>query len=96
MPEWAAQNGGADIGTVAAFLIVVVTLSPLLTRAYNRIGSLWMATVTHAGINTSLSIVPATEVAPMIVGIVAVGSIAVALLIATRGQMGYEAATART
>ena len=32
----------------------------------------------------------------MIVGIVAVGSIAVALHIATRGQMGYEAATART
>ena len=95
VPEWAAQNGGADIGTVAAFLILVMTLSPLLTWVYNRTGSLWMAMVTHAGINASLSIVPATEVAPMIVGIVAFGSIAVALLVATKGRLGYEAATAR-
>jgi len=90
VPEWAAQNGGADPGTIAAFLVLVMALSPLLTWVYNRTGSLWMAMVTHSGINASLSIVPATDVAPMVVGIVAFGSIAVALLIATRGTLGYE------
>ena len=92
IPEWAAQNGGADLGTIVAFLVLVVLLSPLLTWVYNRTGSLWMAMVTHAGINASLSIVPASSVAPMVVGIVAFGSIAVVLLIATRGRLGYTPA----
>jgi membrane protease YdiL (CAAX protease family) len=92
VPEWAAQNGGSDLGTIAAFLLLVLTLSPLLTWVYNRTGSLWMAMVTHAGINASLSIVPATSVAPMAVGIVAFGAISIALLIATRGRLGFDPA----
>ena len=90
IPEWAAQNGGADLGTIVAFLVLVVLLSPLLTWVYNRTGSLWMAMVTHAGINASLSIVPPTSSAPMVVGIVAFGAISIALLIATRGRLGYD------
>jgi CAAX protease family protein len=90
VPEWAAQNGGADVGTIAAFLVLVMTLSPLLTWVYNRTGSLWMAMVTHAGINASLSIVPATSAGPMVVGIVAFGAIAIAVLIATRGRLGFK------
>ena len=88
VPQWAAQNGGADAGTIAAFLVLVLALAPLLTWVYNRTGSLWMAMVTHAGINASLSIVPATSTGPMVVGIVAFGTIAIALLIATRGRLG--------
>ena len=95
VPEWAAQNGGADAGTIAAFLVLVMVLSPLLTWVYNRTGSLWMAMVTHAGINASLSIMPATSVAPMVVGIVAFGAISIVLLIATRGRLGYNPAAAR-
>ena len=94
VPEWAAQNGGADAGTIASFLVLVMALSPLLTWVYNRTGSLWMAMVTHAGINASLSIVPASSVAPMVVGIVAFGAISIALLIATRGRLGYNPAAA--
>jgi uncharacterized protein len=94
VPEWAAQNGGADAGTIAAFLVLVMALSPLLTWVYNRTGSLWMAMVTHAGINASLSIVPATSSGPMVVGIVAFGAISIALLIATRGRLGFNPAAA--
>jgi membrane protease YdiL (CAAX protease family) len=94
VPEWAAENGGADLGTVVAFLALVMTLSPLLTWVYNRTGSLWMAMVTHAGINASLAIVPAASVSPIAVGIVAFGSIALALLVATRGRLGYAAPAA--
>jgi membrane protease YdiL (CAAX protease family) len=90
VPEWAAQNGGADAGTIASFLVLVMALSPLLTWVYNRTGSLWMAMVTHAGINASLSIVPASSSAPMAVGIVAFGAIAMVLLIATRGRLGFD------
>ena len=94
VPEWAAENGGADAITIAAFLVLVVVLSPLLTWVYNRTGSLWMAMVTHAGINASLSIVPASSTAPMAVGVVAFGAISIVLLIATRGRLGYNPAPA--
>jgi hypothetical protein len=63
---------------------------------YNCTGSLFLAMVTHAGINASLSMVPSTTSGLMIVGIVAFGAIAVALLLGTRGQLGYrQAAGAR-
>jgi uncharacterized protein len=96
VPEWAAQNGGSDIGTIAAFLGLVMTLSPLLTWVYNRTGSLWMAMVTHAGINASLAIVPASAAGPMVVGIVAFGAISIALLVTTRGRLGYDPARAHS
>jgi len=91
VPEWAAENGGADPLTIAEFLIFVVTLSPLLTWVYNRTGgSLFLAMVTHAGINASLSMVPVLPSGPMSTGIIAFGAIAIALVVATRGRLGYD------
>jgi membrane protease YdiL (CAAX protease family) len=92
VPEWAAQNGGSDPATIAAFLVLVMTLSPVLTWVYNRTGSLWLAMVTHASINASLSMGPVLPAAgPMLVGIVAFGAISLVLVIATRGRFGYDA-----
>ena len=54
VPEWAAQNGGSDPGTILAFLVLVLTLAPLMTWVYNRTGSLFLTMVTHASINASL------------------------------------------
>jgi membrane protease YdiL (CAAX protease family) len=91
VPEWAAENGGSDPATVAAFLVMVVMLSPVLTWVYNHTGSLFLAMVTHASINASLAMVPVLPAGPMLVGIVAFGSISLILVLATRGCLGYDA-----
>lgn len=91
VPEWATQNGGSDPATIATFLLMVMTLAPLLTWVYNRTGSLFLAMVTHASINASLSIVPVLAAGPMFVGVVAFGAISLVLVIATRGRLGYDA-----
>jgi membrane protease YdiL (CAAX protease family) len=89
VPEWAAQNGGSDPATIAAFLVLVMTLSPVLTWVYNHTGSLFLAMVTHASINASLAMVPVLPSGPMVVGIVAFGAISLILVVATRGRFGY-------
>jgi membrane protease YdiL (CAAX protease family) len=91
VPEWAGQNGGSDLATIAEFLVLVMTLSPLLTWVYNRTGSLFLAMVTHASINASLAMVPVLPAGPMLVGIVAFGAISLVLVVATRGRFGYDA-----
>jgi membrane protease YdiL (CAAX protease family) len=91
VPEWAAQNGGSDPATIATFLALVMALAPLLTWVYNRTGSLFLAMLTHASINASLSIVPVLPAGPMLVGVVAFGAISLVLVIATRGRLGYDA-----
>ena len=91
VPEWAAQNGGSDPATIAAFLVLVMTLSPVLTWVYNHTGSLFLAMVTHASINASLAMVPVLPAGPMLVGIVAFGAISLVLVVATRGRFGYDA-----
>ncbi len=93
IPEWAAQNGGSDAGTIGLFLLLVLSLAPLLTWVYNRTGgSVWMAMVTHAGVNASLSVMPVLPSGPMSVGVVAFGLIALVLLVTTRGRLGYVGA----
>jgi membrane protease YdiL (CAAX protease family) len=91
VPEWAGQNGGSDMATIAAFLVLVMTLSPVLTWVYNHTGSLFLAMVTHASINASLAMVPVLPAGPMLVGIVAFGAISLVLVVATRGRFGYDA-----
>ena len=93
IPEWAAQNGGSDAGTIGLFLLLVLALAPLLTWVYNRTGgSLWMAMVTHASVNASLSMVPVLPSGPMSVGVVAFGLIALVLLVTTRAALGTRVA----
>ena len=93
VPAWAAQNGGSDPGTIVLFLVLVVTLAPLLTWVYNRTGgSLFLAMLTHAGINASLSMIPAFRSGPMVVGVLAFGTIAITLIVTTRGRLGYNPA----
>lgn len=91
VPEWAGQNGGSDMATIAEFLVLVMTLSPVLTWVYNHTGSLFLAMVTHASINASLAMVPVLPAGPMLVGIVAFGAISLVLVVATRGRFGYDA-----
>jgi membrane protease YdiL (CAAX protease family) len=91
VPGWAAQNGGSDPATIAAFLVMVMTLSPVLTWVYNHTGSLFLAMVAHSSINASLAMVPVLPVGPMLVGIVAFGALSLVLVVATRGRFGYDA-----
>ena len=90
VPEWADQNGGLDPVLVAAFLLMVVGISPVLTWVYNRTGgSLFLAMLAHASINASLIALVVASSA-LAVGLLAFGGLSVLLIVATRGRLGYE------
>jgi len=95
-PDWAAFNGGFTLSGVAVFAIFAVSFSMVMTWVYNGTGgSLLMAVLLHSSINFSQGLTgvmfPAArnnEVAPL----VAIVIIAVVLIVATRGRLGYSGA----
>jgi uncharacterized protein len=94
-PDWAAFNGGLSFSGIAFFAIATVSMSTILTWAFNHTGgSILMAILIHASLNFSQGLTgdlfPAAknnEVAP----VVALAVLALAIAIATRGRLGYKA-----
>ena len=97
IPEWADQNGGSDAVTVVLFLVMVVAIAPLLTWVFNHTkGSLLLAMLTHSSINASLSMLPTGSTPILVIGAITFGVIALVLIAATRGRLGFEAAASST
>jgi CAAX protease family protein len=100
LPEWVAQNGGADPASVLAFFVLVMALSPLMTWLFNNTrGSVLLAVLTHASVNTALMLVPgqlfpaaASNLVPFAV---AFSVVAIALVLFTRGRLGQPLGAAR-
>ncbi len=91
IPEWTAENGGSDAATVVLFLLMVVALTPLMTWVFNHTkGSLLLAMLTHSSINASLAMLPTSPTPLLGVGVLAFGAIALVLILATRGRLGFE------
>ncbi|TMD12077.1 MAG: CPBP family intramembrane metalloprotease [Chloroflexi bacterium] len=92
-PDWAAVNGGFSISGIAVFAIVAVSMSVIITWAFNHTrGSILIAILIHASLNFSQGLTgdlfPAAknnEVGPVVALIV----LALVLLVATRGRLGY-------
>ena len=97
-PDWSSVNGGPSFSGVAIFTVAALTMSVLISWAYNRTNaSVLIAILIHASLNFSQGLTgdwfPAAknnEVAPVIALVV----IAAAIVVATRGRLGYPAAQA--
>lgn len=95
-PDWATVNGGLSWSGIGTFAIAAVAFSVVLTWAYNRTnGSVLIAILIHASINFSQGLTgdlfPAAknnEVAPVAAFVV----LALVIVFATRGRLGYKAA----
>jgi len=95
-PDWAAVNGGLSFSGIATFVIAAISMSVLITWAFNHTrGSILIAILIHASLNFSQGLTgdlfPAAknnEVAP----VVALAVLALAITIATRGRLGYMGA----
>ena len=93
-PDWAAFNGGLSFSGIAFFAIATVSMSAILTWAFNHTsGSILIAILIHASINFSQGLTgdlfPAAknnEVGP----VVALAILALVIAIATRGKLGYR------
>ncbi len=89
VPEWADENGGLDPVLIVAFLIMVVAIAPVMTWLFNRTqGSLLLVMLAHASINAALAAFVVASSA-LAVGLLALGSLSVVLIVATRGRLGY-------
>lgn len=89
VPEWANENGGLNPTLVATFLLMVVAIAPVMTWLFNRTrGSLFLVMLAHSSINASLAVFAVTASA-LNVGLLALGSLSVVLIVVTRGRLGY-------
>ena len=97
-PDWAATNGGLMLSGITVFTGAAVALSIIIARAYNRTGgSVLVGILIHPSLNFSQGLTgdlfPAArdnEVAPVLGFVV----FAAAIVIATRGRLGYPGAAA--
>ncbi|TMC34300.1 MAG: CPBP family intramembrane metalloprotease [Chloroflexi bacterium] len=95
-PDWSSVNGQLSFSGVAVFFLAAVAFSVVITWVYNHTGgSILMAILVHASINFSQGLTgelfPAAknnEVAPVIAFVI----LAVVLVVATRGRLGYAGA----
>ena len=93
-PDWAAVNGGLSFSGIAVFAAAAVSMSTILTWAFNHTrGSVLIAILIHASLNFSQGLTgdlfPAAknnEVAPVL----ALALLALGIAIATRGKLGYS------
>lgn len=94
MPEWAAQNGGFTLESVAIYTLSVIPITVIFTWVFNNTrGSLLLAILTHASVNTFSvyvgQVFPA-QATGLLFGIVGFGGAALVVIALTRGRLGYD------
>ncbi len=95
MPEWADQNGGLQASSVAVFTLTVMSITVIMTWVFNHTrGSLLLAILVHSSVNTSQVMV--NELFPNAANtelnaLIGYGTVALALILVTRGRLGYGA-----
>ena len=95
VPTWAEESGGLHPANVVLFLLMVLALAPIMTWLFNRTrGSVLLAILAHASVNTALLAVvnplfPSAANDP-VPAVLAFGVVALALIAATRGRLGYR------
>lgn len=92
MQEWADQNGGLSAATLATFAATVLAIAVILTWIFNHTGgSVLLAMIAHSSVNTSQAVLnplfPAVN--SDLNGLVGFGILAIAILVATHGRLGY-------
>jgi membrane protease YdiL (CAAX protease family) len=98
VPAWADQNGGVHPESIAIYLLTVMAIAVIMTWIFNGTrGSLLLAMLAHASVNTAQALMvnrlfpgmANTEVNALI----GFGAMAIVLIMATRGRLGYRGAT---
>ena len=95
VPDWADQNGGLHLASIAIFLLTVVTIAVIMTWVFNgTCGSLLLAMLAHASVNTAQVLV-VNRLFPSVANtevnaLIGFGVVALVLILATRGRLGYE------
>ncbi len=95
--EWGAWMGGATPRAILLFVAFAVALSVAVTWLFNRTnGSLPLAMVAHVSNNTFVSLVlfsvltDLTGRVALLGGLIGFGALALVLVVATRGRLGYR------
>lgn len=99
LPLFALVADGAPAPSFMLYVPMVVAMSVIFTWLYNHTGSVLLAMLMHAGINTSSLLLPIADLTAVDhklelavqAGIgVAIGVLAVVLAVATRGRLGVR------
>jgi CAAX protease family protein len=101
IPAWASENGGLSLASVGVFILTVVAIAVLLTWVYNRTGgSLLLTMLVHASVNTAQAALVNTLVPSSansdVSALFAFGLVSLALVLLTRGRLGYAPPTHST
>ncbi len=99
MPEWADQNGGVTLSSVAVFVLTVVAICVLMTWIVNHArASIFVAILAHSSVNTSQvmlnQLFPGAATSD-VAGLIGFGALAIMLLVVTRGRLGYGETTTK-
>lgn len=92
----------ADAGLLGQFLLMTLGLTVVITWVYNRAGqSLPLVILVHAAFNTTASVgmagfFPGVDAKWTWSPVLAVGALAVVLVVATRGRLGHAGVTTRS
>ncbi len=90
LPNWAAQNGGFTPISVAIYTLTVIEFTFIFTWFFNHVkGSLLMVILLHTGINV-LGALVLFQGDATVGGIISFGIFALALILITRGRLGYD------
>ena len=100
MPDWAAQNGGFNLQSVAIFTLGVMAITVIMTWVFNNTrGSLLLAVLAHSSINTFSAFIgplfPA-QAGSQVNGLIGFGGAALVILVLTRGRLGFDRYLAAT
>ena len=96
VPGWAGENGGLSLTSVWVFLLTVVAIAIIITWVYNHTqGSLLLVMLVHSSVNAAQAglvnpLVPRVAHSN-VSALLAFGLVAMALLLLTRGRLGYVA-----
>jgi CAAX protease family protein len=97
MPEWADQNGGLSLTTILVFVGTVVSIAVILTWLFNHTqGSVLLAILAHSSVNTAQAVLNPLfpSVKTDLNGLLGFGALAIVILVATGGRLGYRATAA--
>jgi CAAX protease family protein len=94
VPGFAAQNGGLSFSGIGVFLLAALAIAVSMTWLFNHTrGSLLLAILLHTSVDIFQPVVNAlypSQANSEVNGLIGFGVLALLILIATRGRLGYH------